>query len=559
MAATLEVAITGVEGKAYENILSRLRIYRLSQLDEQPDYLEVKRLHRLAPQDIEAALAPYGYHSVQVESDLIATENGWRASYDVEPGRQVYITDVSITVIGAGKDALATTDGQTITALRVGDPLNHPLYEQEKSRLLRELRALGFLSAAFQVQNIKVNRADHSAGIELLLDTGPAFRFGEIISDQDVIDEDLFSRFISFESGDRFDSSILPGLQRDLYRTGFFQRVSVIPDISDENGSYVPVIIVAEPSESVTNVSLGVGYATDTSFNIRLDYQNRLLNRSGHSAFSSLLLGDQRSMVQLNYRVPGPDPLHTAFTGTGGWNRELWEDTETEKFSAGISYGYDNSPHFRTLSLQFFNEDYQIGATSETGRFLMPGLSGSWARADALVNTSRGGRVTLEIEGASSELLSDATFAKLRLSGRAIISPLQKWRLIGRSSVGTIIVDTIDEIPPSLRFYAGGEKSVRGYKYKTLGPQDSTGTIVGGRVLLTGSISLERQVLEFGRVSAFFDIGNAMDDWDVDLVRGVGVGIGLALPFGQIKLDFAYPLDDEGTAQYVYLRVGTDL
>ena len=98
-AETLEVTVTGVEGKAYENILSRLRIYRLSQRDEQLDNLEVTRLHRLAPQDIEAALAPYGYHSVQVKSDLIETENGWQVSYDVEPGRQVYITSVSITVI----------------------------------------------------------------------------------------------------------------------------------------------------------------------------------------------------------------------------------------------------------------------------------------------------------------------------------------------------------------------------------------------------------------------------------------------------------------------------
>ncbi len=558
-AETLVVTVTGVEGKAYENILSRLRIYRLSQRAEIPDQMEVMRLHRLAPQDIKTALAPYGYHSVNVASELVDIENGWLASYDVDPGRQVYITEVSISVVGEGSSALVPPSGGSLTALREGDPLNHPLYEQEKNRLVRELRDLGFLSAAFKVQSIKINRADYSAAIELVLDSGPAFRFGEITSDQDVIKDDLFYRFIGFESGDKFTSSLLPELQRTLYRTGYFQRVSVIPGIGEEHAPYVPVVVSAEPNESNTNVSLGVGYATDTGANVRLDYRNRLLNRSGHSGFSSLLLGDQQSLVQFNYRVPGPDPRHTFFTGTGGWNKELWEDTETEKFSAGISYGFDKPPQFGALSLQYFDEDYQIGATSERGRFLMPGLNASLARADALVNTERGGRVTIDVEGASSELFSDASFAKIRLSGRAIISPLQKWRLIGRGSVGTILVDSIDELPPSLRFYAGGEKSVRGYKYRTLGPQDSSGSIVGGRVLLTGSISLERQVFEFGRISAFFDIGNAMDDWEVDLVRGVGVGIGVALPFGQIKLDFAYPLDDEGTAQYFYLRVGTDL
>jgi translocation and assembly module TamA len=113
--------------------------------------------------------------------------------------------------------------------------------------------------------------------------------------------------------------------------------------------------------------------------------------------------------------------------------------------------------------------------------------------------------------------------------------------------------------PPSLRFYAGGEKSVRGYKYKTLGPEDSSGNIVGGRYLLTGSIAWERQIADLWRVSAFYDIGNAMDNWSKDLAQGIGVGVGLVLPFGHATLELAYPLDDQGTAQYLFIRVGTDL
>jgi outer membrane translocation and assembly module TamA len=50
-----------------------------------------------------------------------------------------------------------------------------------------------------------------------------------------------------------------------------------------------------------------------------------------------------------------------------------------------------------------------------------------------------------------------------------------------------------------------------------------------------------------------------MNDINVDLAHGVGAGIGVVLPFGQARLEFAYPINDEGEAQYVYLSVGTDL
>jgi len=110
-----------------------------------------------------------------------------------------------------------------------------------------------------------------------------------------------------------------------------------------------------------------------------------------------------------------------------------------------------------------------------------------------------------------------------------------------------------------LRFYAGGANSVRGYRYKTLGPQDVSGTVIGGTFLLTGSVEVERALTDLWRATLFYDIGNAMDDLKVDLAHGIGAGVGVALPFGQVRLEVAYPLSDEGTSQYFYLIVGADL
>lgn len=554
----LEVTVTGVTGKLYENVMSSLRINR-SRRNSDLTESEIMRLHRLAPQDIKTALAAYGFHLPTVDATLTPTGIGWRAAYHVDPGKQVYITNTSVTIIGEGSNVDALRKLLQEIALKEGTPLNHRLYEQEKRRLLREVRSRGYLQAAYTVQEIRVDRVQNSAEIELVLDTGPLHRFGEIVSEQNVVEEDLFYRFVPFKKDDKFDPALLHQLQRDLYRSGFFSQVSVNPRMQDQDAPYIPLTISAQPLANSSTTTIGLGYATDIGANIRLDYRNRLLNRKGHSTFSSLMIGEKASSLQANYRIPGADPRFTSITGSGSYNRELWQDTETQRLSAGAVYEFQKTTQYRAISIQGFGEDYSIGSTSGSGRFLMPGLHWSQAITDDTVNTTNGFRASFDLEGASSDVLSDASFMKLRVDGQAIVSPFENWRLKGRGSIGSIIVDSINDLPPSLRFYAGGEKSVRGYQYKTLGPEDSSGNIVGGRHLLTGSIACERQIADMWRVSAFYDIGNAMDDWGKNLVQGIGVGVGLLLPFGHATLELAYPLDDQGTAQYLFIRVGTDL
>jgi translocation and assembly module TamA len=470
----------------------------------------------------------------------------------------VFVTIISVTIIGEGSTVDALRNLSQEIALKEGTPLNHPLYEKEKRRLLREVRSRGFLQAAYTVQEIRVDRVQNSAEIKLVLDTGPRHRFGDIVSEQNVIEEDLFYRFVPFKKDDKFDPALLHQLQRDLYGTGFFSQVSVNPRMQDQDALYIPITISAQPFTNSSTTTIGLGYATDTGAAIRLNYHNRLLNRKGHSIFSSLMLGEQASSFQINYRVPGSDPRFTSITGSSSYNRELWKDTETQKLSAGARYEFQTPLQYRAISIQGFGEEYSIGSTSGRGRFLMPGLHWSQAITDNNVNSTHGFHASFDLEGASSDVLSDASFMQLRVNGRAIVSPFENWRLVGRGSIGSIIVDSIDDLPPSLRFYAGGEKSVRGYQYKSLGPEDSSGNIVGGRHLLTGSIACERQIADMWRVSAFYDIGNAMDDWGKNLVQGIGVGVGLLLPFGHATLELAYPLDDQGTAQYLFFRVGTD-
>ena len=321
----------------------------------------------------------------------------------------------------------------------------------------------------------------------------------------------------------------------------------------------MPVLIECQPLEHYNRYSFGVGWATDIRSHVRFEWLNRLVNQQGHRLSTSLLVGEQKSSGLINYSIPVADPRYNTVTASGLWNRELWEDTVTQKVSVGAAYEYATPEYLFGVSLEALDEDYRVGRRKGRIGLVMPGIRGSWAWADDVVNTEQGMRLTVDISGASKDLLSDASFVKLRGDGKLILSPLTNWRLIGRGSIGGILVEDIEEIPPSLRFYAGGDKSVRGYRYRSLGPEDEDGNVIGGRLLLTGGIEIERRLSQYLRAAVFYDVGNAMDDFEVDLAHGLGLGFGLVLPFGQIRLDLAYPLDDEGRSQNVFLSVGADL
>ena len=554
---SVQVSVLGVSDKLHENVMSRLRIYRYSQ-DSDLNDSEIRRLHKLAETDIKSALAPYGFYSVEVESSLTRSEDSWLAQYQVKPGQPVMISKISVSVIGEGAgltDLLQPADME----FKEGQVLNQNLYEQGKKQLLRQALAHGFLDASYETNEIRINRKKYLAEIILELDTGPRYQFGEITSDQTILTDQLLDGFIHIEAGQPFSPKLLQELQRDLYKSDYFSSVIIEKDTTQTSGLQVPIEIKLEPLKTYNRYSFGVGYSTDTLAYVRVEWLNRLLNTRGHRIFSSLMLGQRESHAVFNYRIPVVDPRHNTLTGSVNWQHETWEDTVTTSYSAGILYDYSTPTHYYGFSLEKLNEDYRVGDTTGISQLLMPGLKWSWALADNIVTTGNGLRATIELVGADENVFSDATFVKLRAAGKAIISPFKQWRIIARGSFGTTIVDSIDSIPPSLRFYAGGEKSVRGYQYRSLGPRDSSDTVIGGRYLLTGGIECERQFTKLWRGAIFYDVGNAMDDIEVDLAHGVGAGIGLVLPFGQARLDFAYPLNDEGEAQYVYLSVGADL
>jgi translocation and assembly module TamA len=206
-------------------------------------------------------------------------------------------------------------------------------------------------------------------------------------------------------------------------------------------------------------------------------------------------------------------------------------------------------------------EDYTVGVQNSTSRLLLPGLRYSDNRFDNPLRPRRGFRYALDLRGTHQMLGSDTKLVQILGEG-SHLQPLP-WRLSlhTRAKVGaTLLSDPLSDIPPSLRFFTGGDQSVRGYAYKSLGPRDASGRVVGGKQLLTGSMELERALFKDWGVSVFYDAGNSFQSFsDIELFRGAGVGLHYYTSVGALNLSVARPLGVDDPSIRLHFTVGFEL
>jgi len=110
-----------------------------------------------------------------------------------------------------------------------------------------------------------------------------------------------------------------------------------------------------------------------------------------------------------------------------------------------------------------------------------------------------------------------------------------------------------------LRFFAGGDQSVRGYDYQSLSPENSQGDKIGGQYLFAASVEYQYSFAERWRLAGFYDQGNTFNSLSTpSLKSAVGVGVRWVSPVGPLRLDLAHPLDGEGGVR-LHFSMGPEL
>src|SRR5690606_36436443 len=269
----------------------------------------IRRLHAAAEGEIAAALQPFGYYTPAVEASLERDGEDWLARYVVDPGPPTTITEIDIRIVGDGAEEPAVRAARQAITLARGQVLRHARYEAAKQALFDAAYNAGYIDVAFRRSELRVHRERREASIHLELDTGPRYYFGDIVIEQDILDERFVERFVSIRPGEPFDTDRLLALQIALTDSGYFSDVVIAVERERAENRHIPVVVRTSPRRT-QEYTVGFGYGTDTGPRVSLGVELRRINPWGHRFTSDLRLSSIEQAIAAEYRIPrGRDPV----------------------------------------------------------------------------------------------------------------------------------------------------------------------------------------------------------------------------------------------------------
>ena len=238
------------------------------------------------------------------------------------------------------------------------------------------------------------------------------------------------------------------------------------------------------------------------------------------------------------------------------------EDTESSKYTLqGRRQWKLSSQWTRTLSLRYEAEDFRQGQQRDYTNLLLPGISFTRDRTKGGLNVTWGERGQFYLEVSDPIWGSDVRLAKIRGVGKLVRTAGERFqhKFIARADLGAILVESIYDVPASMRFFAGGDQSIRGFSYESIAPRDEQGLLIGGRYLSVGSLEYGYLVLKDWRLAGFVDFGTATNDFSEPVSIGSGVGLRWITPIGPLRLDLAFALSEPGKPWMIHFSMGPDI
>ncbi|WP_434609998.1 autotransporter assembly complex protein TamA [Pseudomonas sp. R1-7] len=518
------------------------------------------RFSRGAEEQARKAAQALGYYQPQIDSEVQAGKAP-RLILSIDPGEPVHLRNVTIRIDGpaASLKGFRVPDN---AGLKPGAVLNHGRYEDAKRTIQNQASRYGFFSGRFISQTLRVDPQAGIADIELIYDSGPRYALGAVSFEGDTpFDEDLLQRMVPFKAGAPYDSELIAELNQALQSSGYFEgvRVDAAPTAATDN--VIPVAVKLDTRKPRT-MGLGLGFSTDVGPRAKANWTRHWVNPQGHSYGWEAEVSAPRQNVGLWYDVPLDPPLTDKLRYAGGYQYEELAGTDTLSKLLTVGPEWHSklpSGWQRVVSLKWQREEYRLGDDSGLSTLLMPGVSYSYLRSDNRIDPHNGYRLQFDTKVAKEGLGSDNNLLYGTAMVKGLTTVFDRHRFLARAQIGGSATNGYKSIPPSLRFFAGGDQSVRGYDYQSLSPENSDGDRIGGRYMVAGSVEYQYSVAEKWRVATFVDQGNSFNNLDLpSLKTGVGVGVRWVSPVGPIRLDLAHALDDDGGIR-LHFSMGPEL
>lgn len=482
----------------------------------------------------------------------------------VTPDAPVLIAETTVNLTGdAAEDPDFVEHLKTLPAQ--GTRLNHGDYERFKAGLSALAAQKGYFDAEFLANELGVALNRREAFWRFDFASGRRYRFGAVTFEGSPIETDYLDNILPFEEGEAFDAEKLAQLSRRLSDTGWFETFLVAPDFeaahADPEGR-LPIETTVTPRKA-NSIETGVGYSTDVGPRMRVTWKKPWINRYGHSLSLSTEVSKEEPTFDTNYRIPvKANPLEEYWILQGGYKHTDLNDTRADTASFTLSRWWEfESGWQRTLRVRTSYDKFTQGDEQHSTLLVYPGVSFSRIRTRGGTMPHWADSQRYSVDFSSKDLGSDATFCIFQMQQSWIRTYHERHRFILRAQAGYIETDDFSLVPPDLRFFAGGDRSIRGYKYKSVSPTNPDGSLAGASVLLTGSLEYQLNLTGKWWGALFYDAGEAVEDIKKSNVKeGAGLGLRWLSPVGPVKFDLAFPLNDKSADDFqILIGLGAEL
>ncbi len=563
-AVKFDYKISGIQGEPAENIDKRLKS-KLVLIKQNLDKDQLIDFYQHADNEIKLALAPYGYFRATVHSKLKAISNNrWVGRFIVQPGPVIPLRNLRVTISGEGQNDPAFKSALANFPLKRREAFTVKNYEDAKNTLVNLAAQRGYFDAHMIENKLIIDQHPYGADVILSFQTGKRYFFGQVTfkyaeEPKKRLKESFLRRYIPFKENEPYDNEKLSKFQSNLSSSLYFQSVTVSPQIEMVKAKHVPITVTLTARKS-QQYSFGLGFGTDTGLRGLTDINVKPLNSYGHylsfnGKASLKSAADDAAEAKVSYNIPGANP-----------NTDLYKISAEAEHSNDVEVGFFNNikinASYSTLVKSWeqtagvtllFDRSEPNNEPMNVTTFLIPNIRWMKLQTDDATAPTKGYRINLSLRGASKATLGSTDFFQVYLLAKWMHTFNDSFRIIARGELGHLLTQDTNEIPISLRFYAGGSQSVRGHHLNEIGKN------ISGHTLSVGSLEFQQRIYGNFYIAAFFDAGQVGSSYFDKYHSAAGGGLVWHSPVGAIALTIARDLDNPNHPNLIQFSMGPEI
>lgn len=534
---------------------------------------ELRRLLGEAESNARDLLAALGYFNPKLElkaEDPTEKSGGKRRIIiNVDPGEQAKVASHDIRFAEPmNSDADGQRQRRVIERdwlLKDGEAFTQEGWDGAKNAGLRILQRQRYPTAHIADSRATVNADTDTAALEVFYDAGPPYRFGALkLEGVNRYDAQGIRNIARIPTGDVYSEDALLDAQQRLVTSGYFDSVFLLLDNSERNPDEATVIAQLREAQ-LQKIVFGLGFSTDTGPRLSVDHTHNKMWPLGWRALNQAAVGTQTQSLSTNW---------TDMPNSSGWawntglklERSDVGDIKTNSLSLTGGRGRLGDKTERRYYLQYDADNTEGGDSPANSSSLMENYGWIGRHFNDRINPTRGYGVAFDAGIGLTVTPNRDPF--VRVNARALeLVPFgprnaanKRSRLALRAEVGALYAADHTNIPARLLFLTGGDTTVRGYSYESIGTRLPDGSIYGARYMAMASVEWQHPITLFGDSKSFehtlfVDAGTAADKpRNAVIFPGVGAGLRWASPVGPLQIDLAYGTETQKWR--VHLRMG---